>query len=365
MLEITWIPLMPKLPLPRTNAYADLSSIQHDLDNIVDCLHVESVTQNLLISSNSINLVGTGDSYSACLVAQSFFEEHNKQCSIFFPSQLLSERVLKTFSKDSLFIYISSSGNTPEILDSILSVRDYCPNSFLVCFSAGGKAEHLVSSKLIYLLKNKLESPSIRTWVTTITILRYLSLVADPLLSAKRVNESIKIFLYQTASSIQLMKKSDLITMRTLEIIDNYDSLTLLGSGENYGVARYAGSKIVECTGFLPYIADLYEWRHTEYHQYPKSQFVICFARNSIDKQRIISTVKLTSKSLNHFLILTPGYETALCKHNEDITEICYCIHPSTSTPLIFSIWSVLLALKLSEYYQTELFPGRINNHEQ
>ena len=355
---------MPKLPLPRTNAYSELSSLQYDLDSILEHLHVDRITQNLLRSSKSIILVGTGDSYSACLASQSYFEEQNKQCLIYFPSQLLSARILSTFSKDSLFIYISSSGNTPEILDSILSVRDYCCNCFLVCFSADGKAEHLVSSKLIYLLKNKLESPSIRTWVITNIILRYISLVADPLLSTKKIYELIKIFLYQTAASIQVMNESDPIRIQTLKLIDQYDSITLLGSGENYGVARYAGSKIVECTGFLPYIADLYEWRHTEYHQYPRSQYIICFARNSIDKERIISTAQLTSNSLNHFLILTPGHETALCKHNEDVTEICYYIHPSTSITLIFSLWSILLALKLSEYYQTDLFPGRINNHE-
>lgn len=346
--------------LPVSTIYQEHLHLHSDLKSLISRLPRQLNDLNCLESPiNSIVLIGTGDSFSACLAAQYRIINSHLACYCLLPSSVTPSLLRLFLHGSTLFVFISSSGNTPELCETakLLISSGFLTLSF--CCNDNSLIGKIIQDTIYFIPPMKIPSPSIRTWQASLV---FLYLLASTLCSKRKLpcnKLDFSIFLNPKQNLFNKTREIvNLFLKENIALINFYDSIVFVGSRSYYGLSRYSASKVIECTGRYAFYNDLYEWRHTEHHLYPNSQIIILFTDSHSDISRIYESSLLPCRDKRMFIIVSPLYPNIPPSSNI-INVITSSLIPSDLAPLELHLWSSLIAAKLAETYGTKLFPGR------
>ncbi|QIQ41653.1 MAG: glutamine--fructose-6-phosphate transaminase (isomerizing) [Buchnera aphidicola (Microlophium carnosum)] len=233
--------------------YEQPKSIQNTLQNRLKNSYeiffseLELKANHIFYNTENIQIVACGTSYNAAMISKYWFESlANIPCDVEIASEFSSRKLI--VRKKSLFITLSQSGETADILSALRYSKkfEYLGN-LTIC---NMESSSLVKESDFYILTKaglEIGVASTKSFTTQLTVL--LMLVAN-IINLKKKNNSISKKIIQTLNVLpiriaEVLKKNKLIK-NIADSIANKKNMLFLGRGNQYPIAMEGALKVKE-----------------------------------------------------------------------------------------------------------------------
>ncbi len=176
--------------------------------------------------------IASGTSFHAGLIAKSFFQ---KECDVILASELYTEKY--TIDKDNLYIFISQSGETMDVLKSLEYVHKTCSNSLGITNVKNSSLYKKTKYQLLIYANQEIAVASTKAYINEVVLLFYIS----SSLNDKDVNQEIKKYI-----NYSLSKAKEKELKNIAQSLKEKESAIFIGKGKDYYLAKEASLKLKE-----------------------------------------------------------------------------------------------------------------------
>lgn len=262
-----------------------------------------------------------------------------------------------------LVVAISSSGNSPRMLQGLQLLREKNISSLLLTANDKAQGVQLADYALVASLQNKVQSPGIRTFQVSLLGLMLLAIKLG--LARDNTNESIQL-IYQSLATIPFLLEDNLdsikiSSVKLAEALDFSRPIMFLASGPNYGIALYSAAKIVETTSNLAIAQDIEEWWHVERFMKPFDMPIIILAPDGFSIKRAYEIRRAATELGRNVYILSMSNRGST---NEDVFFDLKGTLPEVLTPLVFYTFSCYIAGSISIAIESRFFENKTNEKD-
>lgn len=254
---------------------------------------------NLPLVVKRIVIVASGSSYNAGVFGKYFFENiANIECSVEYASEFSNSK-LTNYDLDTLFVFISQSGNSVDTVLSMSKIKKYGCKT--LCITNNLESEMYAMADVKFFIDAGIEQAIAATKTYTASIMM-LWIIACKIAQNKHIDIS---------NEIKDIYSIDMIMQNTIKNIENIDmaikliskqnEFSICGYGYNYPLAREIALKIKETSYINTSSYPLGEFIHGHFAILNKSKLFLVFMNedaNEHEKEllnKILSTYKTKS----------------------------------------------------------------------
>ncbi|NOQ71182.1 MAG: SIS domain-containing protein [Crocinitomix sp.] len=309
----------------------EVSHLVNDFNSLRPVLEKQISEQIKDINSNALSkiyVVGSGDSYFAGLVVKSVFDLiPDLTCEVINTFTLINyiEIPIQQEEKSKiLVIAVSSSGNSPRMIQGLEKLRENKVKSLILTANPEAKALGIANYCLKVQLLDKSKSPGIRTF--QVSLLGLILLASKLGLERNAENRKLKI-IYNSLPNVSKFIDSNFDKIKSFSFalaseIVPFSTLIYLGSGPNYGIAKYSAAKLIETTATLTIGQDVEEWWHVERFLKPFDMPILMFVPDGPSLKRALEIREAALELGRSVYLLTMASDSS--DENNDLDEMSF-----------------------------------------
>ena len=300
------------------------------------------VLMDIPLRIKQIKIIASGSSFNAGLFGKYFLENISQtETSIEYASEFANSSFLN-HDVDCLHIFISQSGNSTDVIQSIEKVKKRGVKTLCITNNEKSKLYELSDFKLLLGAKEERAIAATKTFSATVVMMWLVAL---------KIAQNKHLDIAQETKNVYSIKQN---IENTIEDIENLDyaakliskqkSFSLVGLGAHYPIAKEAALKIKEINYIDANAYPMGEFVHGHFAILNKSKVLLSFLFGEVSEQEKKLLDKILTTYKPKTIILTDDYED----YNSDMLLKFPKANSKIANIVCATIVVQLLALKIA-----------------
>jgi glutamine---fructose-6-phosphate transaminase (isomerizing) len=317
---------------------------------------------------NRVCLTGAGDSrYACCATALAFESIANVDCEQISPEQLTDygARWMRHGAPNgTLLIAASASGSTKVVVQAIEEARKQGAVTVILTGNPASAAVRAAHFSIVIELQQQERSPGIRTYQSSVLGLLVLAIqlaefnkAIAPCSAMALRGELIGLADSIESTNIQIKEPS----RKVADLIAEAAGALFVGSGPNFGTARFGAAKVVEASGKLAFGQDLEGWWHVERFACPMDLPLFVIAAPGQSHSRAVEVVA-AARELGRRVIAVSHLDDADVSRHVDVRLPVYGQVREEFSPLLYHLFASHVAASVGELMGRSPFQSNPEN---
>lgn len=304
------------------------------------------------LDTNKINIIASGTSYNAAFTAQIFgWKNLNLDVKLYYPNFFNTNIIEENIDKDSIYIFISQSGKTKAVLDSLEKVKE----TGALCLSLTEEEDGPIakSADISLRIGSEKEPFLFRTsgfTLTTVTLyMIFIELAAkNHTITSTRKRRYISEF-SQLGSDMSLVVDEAIAWYENhkKELL-NCENLFFAGGSELWPVAQEADIKFMEMIPLVTNSFEIEELIHGPQNSFTREIGFFLLADNESDLIKAREIVAFLKEELNSFAVV-------ITRNSEETQECSIDSKIETFYPLLYITFLQVISYLLSSHKGRDL----------
>lgn len=194
-------------------------------------MKIEPILESIR-SAKKLIFVASGTSFHAGLIGKSFFQ---KESEVILASELYTEKY--HIDKDNLYIFISQSGETMDVLKSLEYVHQTCSNSLGITNVANSSLYKKCKYQLLIYAQQEIAVASTKAYINEVVLLFYIASLLNNIDAKQEISKYINYSLTEG-------KEKELKGIA--KNLKDKQNAIFIGKGKDYYLAKEASLKLKE-----------------------------------------------------------------------------------------------------------------------
>lgn len=288
-------------------------------------------------------LVASGSSYNAAVFGKYFIENISQiEASAEYASEF-SVSNLTNYDPETLYIFISQSGNSTDVVKSFEKVKEKGAKTLCITNNAASKLYNECEFKFLLEADEEKAIAATKTFSATVLMVWLIAVKIAQNKHLDITNEVKNVYKIESEinSTLKDIENLDIVA----KLLSKQKDFSLVGFGYNYPLAREAALKIKELNYINTSSYPLGEFVHGHFALLNKSKVFLAFVTGEVSNVEIELLKKVISTYKPKTIIITDEYED----YNSDILLKFPKASSKISTILSSIVSLQLLALEIAQ----------------